>query len=295
MTIRPHPDPATPDATWRDVPVLGFTVAAGNAVLFCLVWLLRDGLTTDYTWGLLLAPVLMGLAGVAVMALWERLLVRVPRLAATLVAGGALLAFVLVLAWWLVEVNAQTRLFTGSTFWLLAVAPVCAGLAWLAHRLLPAARRPVEEPPAALDDDAWARRLAGVLRLRKDLPDARVAEIVRDARARGAAAGRPLAEELGSPESYAAGVQKDRVAAPRRRAWAGHRVRGDHPGHPSPGRGGRGAAQRVGRRVPAGRRRRAGVGVARLPGRRASRPPLRGLRPPRRPAPSPRAGGAPGG
>ena len=215
MTIRPHPhpDPATPDTTWRDVPVLGFTVAAGIAVLFCLVWLLRDGLTTDYTWGLLLAPMLMGVAGVAVMVLWERLLVRVPRLAATLVAGGALLAFVLVLAWWLVEVNAQTHLFTGSTFWLLTVAPVCAGLAWLAHRLLPAARRPVREPPAALDDDAWARRLAGVLRLRKDLPDARVAEIVRDARARGAAAGRPLAEELGSPESYAAGVQKDLVIA----------------------------------------------------------------------------------
>ncbi|WP_448941045.1 hypothetical protein [Micrococcus luteus] len=147
MTIRPHPDPATPDATWRDVPVVGFTVAAGIAVLFCLVWLLRDGITTDYTWGLLLAPVLMGVAGVAVMVLWERLLVRVPRLAATLVVGGALLAFVLVLAWWLVEVNAQTHLFTGSTFWLLAVAPVCAGLAWLAHRLLPAARRPVEEPP----------------------------------------------------------------------------------------------------------------------------------------------------
>lgn len=220
MTIRPHPDPATPDATWRDVPVVGFTVAAGIAVLFCLVWLLRDGLTTDYTWGLLLAPVLMGVAEVAVMVLWERLLVRVPRLAATLVVGGALLAFVLVLAWWLVEVNAQTHLFTGSTFWLLAVAPVCAGLAWLAHRLLPAARRPVEEPPAALDDDAWARRLAGVLRLRKDLPDARVAEIVRDARARGAAAGRPLAEELGSPESYAAGFRKDLVIAPRRRAWA---------------------------------------------------------------------------
>ena len=51
MTIRPHPDPTTPDAAWRDVPVLGFTVAAGIAVLFCLVWLLRDGLTTDYTWG----------------------------------------------------------------------------------------------------------------------------------------------------------------------------------------------------------------------------------------------------
>ncbi|TKD66341.1 hypothetical protein [Micrococcus luteus] len=198
MTIRPHPDPAAPDATWRDVPVVGFTVAAGIAVLFCLVWLRRDGLTTDYTWGLLLAPVLMGVAGVAVMVLWERRLARVPRLAATLVAGGALLAFVLALAWWLVEVNAPTHLFTGSTFWLLAVAPVCAGLAWLAHRLLPAARRPVEEPPAALDDDAWARRLAGVLRLRKDLPDARVGEIVRDARARGAAAGRPLAEELGS-------------------------------------------------------------------------------------------------
>ena len=32
MTIRPHSDPVTPDATWRDVPVLGFTVAAGIAV-----------------------------------------------------------------------------------------------------------------------------------------------------------------------------------------------------------------------------------------------------------------------
>ena len=92
MTIRPHPDPATPDATWRDVPVVGFTVAAGIAVLFCLVWLLRDGLTTDYTWGLLLAPVLMGVAGVAVRVLWERLLARVPRLVATLVAAVALLA-----------------------------------------------------------------------------------------------------------------------------------------------------------------------------------------------------------
>ena len=47
-----------------------------------------------------------------------------------------------------------------------------------------------------------------------------MAEIVRDARARGAAAGRPLAEELGSPESYAAGFRKDLVIAPRRRAWA---------------------------------------------------------------------------
>ena len=33
MTIRPHPDPATPDATWRDVPVVGFTVAAGIAAV----------------------------------------------------------------------------------------------------------------------------------------------------------------------------------------------------------------------------------------------------------------------
>ena len=34
MTIRPHSDPVTPDATWRDVPVLGFTVAAGIAALW---------------------------------------------------------------------------------------------------------------------------------------------------------------------------------------------------------------------------------------------------------------------
>lgn len=210
---------STPDVSWRDVPVVGFTVAAVISVLFFVVWLVRDGLTTDYSWGLLLAPALMSLVGVGAMALWERLLPRVSRLVAVLAAGAAFVVVVGGLAWWLVTGGGTETLFTGSTFWLLALAPVHAALAWLANRVLPDERPAASAPPAHLDDDAWARELAGTLRLRMQLTDARIREIVREAQAHAAEAGRPLAEEFGTPAGYAARFAKDDVAGKRRLAW----------------------------------------------------------------------------
>lgn len=210
---------STPDASWRDVPVVGFTVAAAISVLFFVVWLVRDGLTTEYSWGLLAGPVLMSLLGVGAMTLWERLLPRVSRLVAVLAAGAAFVVVVGGLAGWLVTGGGTETLFTGSTFWLLALAPVHAALAWLANRVLPDERPAASAPPAHLDDDAWARELAGTLRLRMQLTDARIREIVREAQAHAAEAGRPLAEEFGTPAGYAARFAKDDVAGKRRLAW----------------------------------------------------------------------------
>ena len=68
-------------------------------------------------------------------------------------------------------------------------------------------------------DDAWAEELAGTLRLRMDLPEARVREIVREARAHAAESGRPLVEEFGAPARYAARFRRDRATASRRMAW----------------------------------------------------------------------------
>ena len=109
-----------------------------------------------------------------------------------------------------------------------ARAPAYGGLAWLADRLLP--ERPRRTAPgsgrpapdggvAPLDDDEWAHELAGTLRLRMDMGEERVRETVREARAHAAEAGRPLAEEFGSPAQYAARFSRDTAAAARRTAW----------------------------------------------------------------------------
>ena len=218
---------SSPDAAWRDVLPVGLTVAAGTSVLFAVVWLIRDGLTTNVSWGTLLAPGLVGVTGVTVMTLWERMLVRASRLVAVLTCAAALAAMACAIAFWLVEVNAGTRLFTGSTLWLFALTPAYGALAWLAEKMLPQAppARTTSEAAAAgladdaWADDAWAEELAGTLRLRMDLPEARVREIVREARAHAAESGRPLVEEFGAPARYAARFRRDRATASRRMAW----------------------------------------------------------------------------
>ena len=218
---------SSPDAAWRDVLPVGLTVAAGTSVLFAVVWLIRDGLTTNVSWGTLFAPGLVGVTGVTVMTLWERMLVRASRLVAVLTCAAALAAMACAIAFWLVEVNAGTRLFTGSTLWLFALTPAYGALAWLAEKMLPQAppARTTSEAAAAgladdaWADDAWAEELAGTLRLRMDLPEARVREIVREARAHAAESGRPLVEEFGAPARYAARFRRDRATASRRMAW----------------------------------------------------------------------------
>ncbi|WP_298748299.1 hypothetical protein [uncultured Serinicoccus sp.] len=205
---------STPDARWRDVPVLGSVVACLVSLLMMLVWLLRDGWSVEVTWGLLLLPLLAGTGVVAALATWESVLTRRPVGVAAAAGLGVAAAVVAGLAWLLLGTR-DAVLATTSTFSLALLAVGYALLAGLLERVLPQAG----PRGAPSDDEAWQRELAGTLRLRLDLSEARVTEIVREARAHAARSGAGLREEFGTPASYAARFGRDRVARARRAAW----------------------------------------------------------------------------
>lgn len=206
---------STPDSTWRDVPVVGSVVACLLSLMMMVVWLLRDGLGADYTWGVLLLPLIGGMGVVGALTTWETVLTRRP---AWMAAGAGLgvTASTVALLTWLLLATRDEVIATGSTFSLGALAIGYALLAGGLERVLPETghRRP---PP--LDDAAWERELAGTLRLRLDLPEDGVREIVREARSHATQSGQDLAHEFGTPATYASRFTRDRAARARRAAW----------------------------------------------------------------------------
>lgn len=198
-----------------DVFSVGFVLASVASLLALVLTLIADGLTTDLSLGLFLLPAVIGVGGVGVFWAWDRLQRRL----ASVVAFGV----VLVLAGGLIALTALVMLALGevlfvgtSTFLWLGPAAVYAGLAWLAARVLPDAAADQGATPQT--DDEWAARLAYLLRSRADVPEHRVTEAVAEARAHGAESGATLAEEFGSPASYAARVPRSRVHLARSRA-----------------------------------------------------------------------------
>ncbi|SJN21953.1 hypothetical protein FM125_03870 [Micrococcus lylae] len=198
-----------------DVFSVGFVLASVASVLALVLTLIADGLTTDLSLGLLLLPAVIGLGGVGVFWAWDRLQRRLASVVAfgvVLVLAGALIALTALVMLALGEV-----LFAGiSSFLWLAPAAVYAALAWLAARALPDAAADQGATPQT--DDEWAARLAYLLRSRADVPEHRVTEAVAEARAHTAESGATLAEEFGSPASYAARIPHDRVHHARNRA-----------------------------------------------------------------------------
>ncbi|TFH98538.1 hypothetical protein [Micrococcus lylae] len=198
-----------------DVFSVGFVLASVASVLALVLTLIADGLTTDLSLGLLLLPAVIGLGGVGVFWAWDRLQRRLASVVAfgvVLVLAGALIALTALVMLALGEI-----LFAGiSSFLWLAPAAVYAGLAWLAARALPDAAADQGATPQT--DDEWAARLAYLLRSRADVPEHRVTEAVAEARAHTAESGTTLAEEFGSPASYAARIPRDRVHHARNRA-----------------------------------------------------------------------------
>lgn len=198
-----------------DVFSVGFVLASVASVLAFVLTLLAEGLTADLSLGLLLLPAVIGVGGVGVFWTWDRLQRRL----ASVVAFG----MVLVLACGFIALVALTMLSLGeivypgvSTLLWLVPAAVYAALAWLAARILPDASADQGATPQT--DDEWAARLAYLLRSRADVPEHRVTEAVAEARAHAADSGRTLAEEFGSPASYAARIPRDRVHRARSRA-----------------------------------------------------------------------------
>lgn len=198
-----------------DVFSVGFVLASVASLLALVLTLIKDGLTTDLSLGLFLLPAVIGLGGVGVFWAWDRLQRRL----ASVVAFGV----VLVLAGGLIALTALVMLALGevlfvgtSTFLWLAPAAVYAALAWLAARVLPDAAADQGATPQT--DDEWAARLAYLLRSRADVPEHRVTEAVAEARAHAAESGATLAQEFGSPSSYAARIPRDRAHRARSRA-----------------------------------------------------------------------------
>lgn len=204
----------TPDTSWRDALVIGCVVAAVLTVMQLVVLLLTDGWTTDYRWGWVLFPLVSGLMCTLALAAWERVLLRRPRWVAVAAAGAVVVIGVLALTGLVMGVDAVFA--TASTFWWGALAVAYAVLAGLLERVLP---EPSGGSSPDLSDDEWERRLAGTLRMRMDLDEARVRDIVHEARAHATESGRSLAAEFGDPALYAARFERDRVAGLRRFAW----------------------------------------------------------------------------
>lgn len=206
----------TPDTSWRDALVIGCVVAALLTLVLMVVLLLSDGWTTDYTWGWILFPLASALTCTTALATWERVLLRTPRWVAV-VAAGAVVVVGVAACTWLVMGLGQV-IATGSTFWLGALAVGYGLLVGLLDRVLPEGGGRASARP--LGDEEWERRLAGTLRMRMDLDEARVRDIVREARAHAEESGRALAAEFGDPAAYAARFERDRPARLRRLAWA---------------------------------------------------------------------------
>lgn len=204
----------TPDTSWRDAVVVGCVVAVVLTLALMVMVLLKDGWSTGYAWGWVLFPLASGVMCTLSLAVWERVLLRRPRWQAVVAAGAVLVLGVPALTW--LVMGADRVFVTTSSFGWGVVALAYGLLAGLLARVLPDR---AERRGGPVDDDAWEQRLAGTLRMRMDLPEARVREIVREARAHARESGRDLAAEFGDPAAYAARFGRDRPARLRRAAW----------------------------------------------------------------------------
>lgn len=190
-------DPAFP---WRDVPAIGAVVAALIYLAFGVVALVQGGGPVDYTWGLLLGPVLLGGLVLVAQGLFERSLGRMGLVAAGAVGLAVAVPGILLLAWLFVG-TADDPVHRGSVWWTLALALAALALAWLLARVVPDAPRPAARPQPS--DDAWAREVGSQLRLRAAYPETRVRQLLDEARGHAAQAGTTLAEEFGPARAYA--------------------------------------------------------------------------------------------
>lgn len=203
-----------PPLMWRAAPCNALIIAALFSVPFAAVFAFRDGLSVDYTWGHVLFSLVLAVVMTVVITLWSQTILRRSFSATVgIVAAGAVP--LVVGAGFLLPWLSEQPLFTGSVGWYAAIVAGYLGLGALGFWLLPTDDVP-DTTTQTPDDDAWALVLGGVLRSKLAYSDARVREVVDEARAHAAASGRPLAEEFGTPQDYAARFRPDRG---RRLRW----------------------------------------------------------------------------
>ncbi len=198
------------------MPVLGLYLATALALVLLVVGLVQDGWDVESDLGLLALPVLGGLLVTTALATWEKTLARRPVGVAVAAGGGVLLGGSLLTGLLLMWSSEQPWPQAGA-WHLVGLVLACALVGKGLDRVLPAQQRPTWRAPR--DDDEWLAALAGVLRLRADVPEERVRSILAEARAHASEAGSTLAAEFGRPEDYASAFPVDHSSGIRLRAW----------------------------------------------------------------------------
>ncbi|THJ66710.1 hypothetical protein E8P82_07125 [Arthrobacter echini] len=223
-------EPVEPDTSWRDVPVVAAVMATFVVVMLAVLELLSGNWTTDFTIGKILLPALSALTTLVSITTFETLLMRARRLYA--VAGALAVAGsgVLLIAATFVLGN-DHPLLTGPLWWyaglivLYALATIAVSR-WFpdgdgirTRRQAAAADDPGTAATSRLSDEQWAAELAGVLRLRAELPEKEVRATIAEARQHAAGTGTSLVDEFGLPGEYASRVPRSAAARRRRRRW----------------------------------------------------------------------------
>lgn len=172
--------------------------ASGGIAFIMFVLELVNG--RDLPVGFFAIPPVLGFATIGGLAFWEwasrawATAVVVAAMTAATVGIGATIVVVL-------EATSGTSL-GALTPWLLLLEAAVLWSAGTVVLILVTAKTfaEVREDP---DDEQWVRRFSSVLRGPGWQSDARVREIVREARSHAAESGRTLAEEFGPPDAYA--------------------------------------------------------------------------------------------
>ncbi|MFC4553868.1 hypothetical protein [Georgenia faecalis] len=237
-------EPAEPSTSWWDVPGLAAAVASVVAVMLAILEVAAGNWTTTYTLGKVLLPALTGVTALVSITTFETLLMRTRRrwaiagaLAVAGVGGSAILAAVVL--------GNDHPVLTGSVGWYAALVAVHVLAAVALFRVVPdgdavRARQRAPGVPApgratpddggaspatVLSDDEWAAQLAGVLRLRVEMPESAVRQTIAEARQHAATNGTSLAQEFGPPRAYASRLPRSTSGRRtwerwRRAAWA---------------------------------------------------------------------------
>lgn len=188
----------------RSVPASSLRAGAWFAVVLFAVSVVGG---RDLTVGFVALPPGLGLATIGGLALWE----WASRRWATPLAGAAMTAVTIAYVGLLVailDLGSGTSLGWADPWVLLVEATVLWVVGSMVHVLVTA-----KEHKAARDrpddDEEWVRRFSSILRGPGWTREARVREIVVEARSHAAESGRSLAEEFGTPEQYAALIGAD--------------------------------------------------------------------------------------
>lgn len=208
--------PLEPDSSWRILPAVTMVTAAVISVILLVVLAVQREWTFDYTWGAVLLPTISALSTVGALTVFEKLLERTRRLLAGAVALLVVAAGVLTLTA-LFMLGNDHPIGQGGLWWLAVLALGHAVLAWVFAKVIPDA--PARHADDPTQDEEWLRQVAGILRLRAEMPEKRVQQHLTEARTHAEQTGRPLLQEFGTPSSYASRFPRDQASAERRTLW----------------------------------------------------------------------------